>query len=57
MLRDRGWSLVRIGARFDISVGTVGNCLVVGAAVCEAGAHRGSPLCGVHDQRPDGLGQ
>lgn len=26
-LRDRGWSLARIGARFDVSVGTVRNVL------------------------------
>lgn len=26
-LRDRGWSLARIGARFDVSVGTVHNVL------------------------------
>jgi hypothetical protein len=26
-LRDRGWSLTRIGARFDVAPGTVLNCL------------------------------
>lgn len=31
-LRDRGWSLARIGAKFDISAGAVRNHLVTGRA-------------------------
>lgn len=26
-LRDRGWSLAQIGARFDVTPGTILNCL------------------------------
>lgn len=37
-LRDRGWSLVQIGARFDVSAGTIRNQLR--AADLEAGRSR-----------------
>lgn len=33
-LRDRGWSLARIGARFDVSAGTVRNHLLRSSSRC-----------------------